>query len=118
MIYNKLFAIILPLAVVGCTSSVEDARLNQPSWQGSSSKSTEALSQCIYSGWSTSRVIAKDDTSHTEMKPGKTTVYTWEESMFVDLTPQGSGTDMRFYKTFEMGETVLADRLSIVQHCR
>lgn len=118
MISNRVFALVLPLVVAGCVTTTDEVRNAQPAWNAVSHKSPETLSQCIYSGWSTSRVVAKDDTSHTEMIAGRTTVYTWENSMFVDLFPRGKGTDMKFYKTFNMGETVLADRLAIVKNCR
>jgi len=82
-----------------------------------SNRSVDQVSECIYRGWSTTEVIERDTTTHIEHASDRITIYTWEDSMFADLYKRGSGSEVRFYKTFNMGPEVLADRSRIVKLC-
>ncbi|MCZ4058335.1 hypothetical protein O3W44_03395 [Pantoea sp. LMR881] len=117
MIYLRFFSLLFVMLTAACQVTTEQARNKGSRLEGQSNKSAQQLSECIYNRWSTTTVIARDDTSHIEKSDVRTTVFTWEDSMFVDITPQGKGTDYKFYTTFDMGPTVLADRKAIVSQC-
>ncbi|MEZ3498601.1 hypothetical protein [Pantoea sp. KPR_PJ] len=102
----------------GCQAATpQEARMKNAVVSEHSSRSVDQVSRCIYQGWSTTQVVERDSTTHIEHEENRLTVFTWEDSMFADVYKQGSGTAVRFYKTFNMGPEVLADRSRIVKRC-
>jgi len=101
----------------GCQATPQEARMKSADFHQVSGRSPGQLSECIYRGWSSTEVVQKDNTTHLEHENERVTVYTWENSMFADVYKRGSGSEVRFYKTFTMGPEVLADRSRIVKLC-
>ncbi|ORM51679.1 hypothetical protein HA41_14595 [Pantoea conspicua] len=112
---GSLFGVLL---MYGCQAPTpEQARLNQPVFQGQSTRTVPQLSDCIYRGWSTTEVIARDNTTHTQPQGEQITILTWEDSIFADVTPQRQGAEVKFFTTFNMAPQVMADRQAIVRRC-
>jgi hypothetical protein len=101
----------------GCQTSPQETRMKSAAFSETSNRSVEQVSECIYRGWSSTEVIEKDPSTHIEHANERLTVYAWQDSMFADLYRRGKGSEVRFYKTFNMGPEVLADRSGIVKRC-
>ncbi|MEG3113158.1 MULTISPECIES: hypothetical protein [unclassified Pantoea] len=117
MIQLRIPFLVISLLLTGCQVTPDDARNKPAAFQMHSNRSSQQLSECIYNAWSTTAVIAKDETSHIEKTEQVISVYTWEDSMFADIYSRGKGSEVKFYKTFEMGDTVQSDRLSLLKAC-
>lgn len=113
----NLLLLITAALLAGCQATPEQARNNGPFFSEFSHKDADSVSRCIYQGWSTTQVVEKDATTHLDAKTDKTSVYTWQNSLFTDIYPRGSGAEVKFYKTFDMWPGVLADRSRIVKSC-
>jgi len=106
------------LLVCGCQAPTPDqVRQQQPIFQGQSARTAPQLSDCIYRGWSTTRVVARDNTTHTQPAGSQITVFTWEDAIFADVSPRGKGSDVKYFTTFRMSPDVMADRQGIVKRC-
>ena len=102
----------------GCLSTPNEARNEAPLLSRESIKSPEVLSECIYERWTNTRVmLERDNTTHVEKSSNKITVFTWKDSMFADITPNGAGSAVKFYKTFGMGYTIANNRKDVVESC-
>ncbi|ENZ5479354.1 hypothetical protein ACGU0V_000852 [Serratia marcescens] len=102
----------------GCLSTPNEARNEAPLLSRESTKSPEVLSECIYEAWTNTRVmLERDNTTHVEKSSNKITVFTWKDTMFVDITPNGTGSAVNFYKTFGMGYTIANNRKDVVENC-
>lgn len=108
----------MPLMLSGCLSTPNEARRDDPVFSGTSSKSPEKLSECIYEGWTNTRMmLERDNTTHTERSASKITVFTWHDTMFADVHDNQGGSKVKFYKTFSMGYTNASNRSSVVKDC-
>lgn len=106
------------LLLCGCQAPTPDqARLQQPVFQGQSTRTVPQLSDCIYRGWSTTSVIARDNTTHTQPNGTEISVFTWEDSIFADVSPRRKGAEVKYFTTFRMAPQVMADRQAIVERC-
>lgn len=116
---NLSFAMLTTVFLLcGCQAATpQEARTNGALLSEVSSRSAEQVSDCINRGWSTTEVVQRDTTTHTEHESDRLTVYTWEDSMFADIYKRSAGSEVRFYRTFSMGPEVLADRSRIVKLC-
>ena len=113
-----LAMLITLFALCGCQAMPpQEARMSRAVVSETSSRSAQQVSDCIYHGWSTTHVVQNDPTTHIELEKGRMPIFTWQDSMFADVYPRGAGSEVRFYKTFNMGPEVLADRSSIVKLC-
>lgn len=118
MNHSRIGSLIGVLLVCGCQAPTpEQARLGQPVFQAQSARTVPQLSDCIYRGWSTTEVITRDNTTHTQPQGEQITVLTWEDSIFADVTPQQHGAGVKFFTTFNMWPQVMADRQAIVKRC-
>lgn len=114
---TRILLLITVSLLCGCQATPQEARLENAVVSEISSRSVNQVSECIYRGWSTTEVVQRDTTTHIEQDNERITIYTWEDSMFADLYKRGAGSEVRFYKTFNMGPEVLADRSRIVKLC-
>lgn len=106
------------LLLCGCQAPTPDqARQQPPLFQGQSTRTVPQLSDCIYRGWSTTTVIARDNTTHTQPRGSDISVYTWEDSIFADIASYRKGSEVKYFTTFRMAPEVMADRQAIVQRC-
>lgn len=106
------------LLLCSCQAPTPDqARLQEPLFQGQSTRTVPQLSDCIYRGWSTTSVVARDDTTHTRPSGSAISVFTWEDSIFADISPHGRGAEVKYFTTFRMAPQVMADRQAIVKRC-
>lgn len=118
MTHFRIGSVISVLLLCGCQSPTpEQARSQPPVFQGQSTRTVPQLSDCIYRGWSTTEVIARDNTTHLQPQGDQITVLTWEDSIFADVTPRRKGAEVKFFTTFMMAPQVMADRKAIVERC-
>ena len=118
MNYVRIGSLAGVLLLCGCQAPTPDqARLQQPVFQGQSARTVLQLSDCIYRGWSTTSVIARDNTTHTQPNGSEISVFTWEDSIFADVSPRRKGADVKYFTTFRMSPDVMADRQAIVERC-
>lgn len=118
MNYFRIGSLAGVLLLCGCQAPTPDqARQQEPLFQGQSTRTAPQLSDCIYRGWSTTTVIASDNTTHTQPRGSDISVYTWEDAIFADITPQRKGSEVKYFTTFRMAPQVMADRQAIVQRC-
>ncbi|AKJ43691.1 hypothetical protein [Pragia fontium] len=110
--------ILVSLLLTGCLSTPNEARNSEALLTGSSSKSSEVLTSCIYEGWTNKRVMfERDNTTHVERNGNKITIFSWKDTMFADVYPKGDGAEVKFYKTFSMGYTIADNRKEVVEGC-
>ncbi len=117
---KKGIALILASSALlsGCLSTPNEARNETPLLSSGSNKSPQELSECIYEKWTNKRVmLERDNTTHVEKSGNKITVFTWRDTMFSDITPKNSGSEVKFYKTFGMGYTIADNRKEVVISC-
>ncbi|MGK3142013.1 hypothetical protein [Pantoea sp. C2G6] len=106
------------LLLCGCQAPTPDQTRQQPPlFQGQSLRTAPQLSDCISRGWSATQVVAQDTTTHTQPDGDQISVFTWEDSIFADVSPQRKGADVKFFTTFRMAPQVIADREGIVKRC-
>ncbi|CAX60747.1 Putative phage-related lipoprotein [Erwinia billingiae Eb661] len=118
MISSRILVLLLPLFLTACMSTPNEARRDTPVFSGTSGKSPDNLSECIYEGWTNTRVmLERDNTTHTERSGGRVTVFTWKDSLFADILSEKDGSRVKFYKTFGMGYTVSSNRNDVVKDC-
>jgi len=118
MNYVRIGSLAGVLLLCGCQAATpEQARLQPPVFQAQSTRTVPQLSDCIYRGWSATRVIAKDNTTHTQPNGSEISVFTWEDSIFADVSPRRKGADVKYFTTFRMAPQVMADRQAIVERC-
>jgi len=118
MNYFRIGSLAGVLLLCGCQAPTPDqARQQQPVFQGQSTRTVPQLSDCIYRGWSTTSVIARDNTTHTQPDGNEISVFTWEDSIFADVSPRRKGADVKYFTTFRMAPQVMADRQAIVERC-
>jgi len=82
----------------GCVSSaMNEARHQTPVRVLASSKATPLVAQCIQFSWQDEAVFGVDASGYMNTaKDGGMTVYTRGAESFADLTPQGTGTSVRY----------------------
>ncbi|KIC85683.1 MULTISPECIES: hypothetical protein [Pantoea] len=118
MNYFRIGSLAGVLLLCGCQAPTPDqARQQQPVFQGQSTRTVPQLSDCIYRGWSTTSVIARDNTTHTQPDGSEISVFTWEDSIFADVSPRRKGAEVKYFTTFRMAPQVMADRQAIVERC-
>lgn len=118
MNYFRIGSFAGVLLVCSCQAPTSDqVRQQQPQLQGQSARTVPQLSDCIYRGWSTTTVIARDNTTHTQPNGNQISVFTWEDSIFADISPRQKGSDVKYFTTFKMAPQVMADRQAIVERC-
>lgn len=113
-----VFVLASSVLLSGCLSTPNEARNDGPLLTRESPKPPQALSECIYERWTNTRVmLERDNTTHVEKSNNTITVFTWKDTMFADVTKNGTGSSVKFYKTFGMGYTIADNRKEVVESC-
>ncbi|BET97286.1 hypothetical protein [Xenorhabdus taiwanensis] len=106
------------LILSGCMATPNEARIKKPNFEGSSNKTAKELAECIYNGWTNTRVLLeRDHTVHSESFGDVITIFTWNSSMFADVTSSSNGSIVKFYKTILGAVPVEWNRKEVVEKC-
>lgn len=112
-----MLVFFVAIMLAGCMSTPNEAREGKAIFTLESNKTANDLASCIYEGWTNTRaLLERDNTTHTERGVERITVFTWHDTMFVDIT-SGEKSKSAFYKTVG-GAYILADnRIEVIKSC-
>lgn len=101
---KKIIIAVLTFSLVGCMSTPNEARKTDPLIDAHSNKSQSDMVNCISERWQETRFLMEyDNTVHSETRGDTTTVFTWKNSMFADVTKNKSGSRIKLYSAISGG---------------
>lgn len=102
----------------GCTITPNGARKREPILDLNTNKSVKDVSECIVEKWENNKYLFEYDNSvNIKTINNITTVYTFRNSIFADITSIDSGTNIKMFSATFGGMLLINDRKELLKQC-